>query len=61
MGVSTTQAIGIFYKQVILRKGLPFEVAIPNRTTRRTFEATDAERDVILCENAEDLFRKLGI
>ena len=61
LGVSTTQAIGIFYKQVILRKGLPFEVAVPNRTTRRTFEATDAERDVILCENAEDLFRKLGI
>ena len=61
LGVSTTQAIAIFYKQVALRKGLPFEVAIPNRTTRRTLEATDAGRDVILCRNAEDMFRKLGI
>ncbi|MCX6991805.1 MAG: type II toxin-antitoxin system RelB/DinJ family antitoxin [Kiritimatiellaeota bacterium] len=61
LGVSTTQAIAIFYKQVVLRKGLPFNVAIPNETTRRTFEATEAGRDVILCKNAEDMFKKLGV
>jgi DNA-damage-inducible protein J len=61
LGVSTTQAIAIFYKQVVLRQGLPFNVAIPNETTRRTFEATEAGRDVILCKNAEDMFEKLGI
>jgi DNA-damage-inducible protein J len=61
LGVSTTQAIAIFYKQVVLRRGLPFSVAIPNRATRRTFEATDAGRDVILCKDANDMFRKLGI
>jgi DNA-damage-inducible protein J len=61
LGVSTTQAIAIFYKQVVLRKGLPFDVRIPNETTRRTFEATDAGRDVILCKDAEDMFQKLGI
>ena len=44
LGVSTTQAIAMFYKQVILRKGLPFDVAIPNATTRRTLDATDAGR-----------------
>jgi len=61
LGVSTTQAIGIFYKQVILRQGLPFDVAVPNKTTRETFDATDAGRDVVLCENAKDLFQKLGL
>jgi DNA-damage-inducible protein J len=61
LGVSTTQAIAIFYKQVVLRKGLPFNVAIPNTTTRKTFEATDAGRDVVLCRDAEDMFKKLGI
>lgn len=61
LGVSTTQAISIFYKQVVLRKGLPFAVAIPNRATRRTFEATDAGRDVILCKNADEMFRRLGM
>ncbi len=61
LGVSTTQAISIFYKQVVLRKGLPFDVRITNETTRRTFEATDAGHDVILCKDAEDMFKKLGI
>ena len=61
LGVSTTQAIAIFYKQVILRQGLPFDVAIPNPTTGKTMEATDAGRDVILCRDADDMFRKLGI
>ena len=57
LGVSTTQAITMYYRQVILREGLPFDIVIPNATTKKTFEATDAGRDVILCENAEDMFR----
>lgn len=61
LGLSTTQAITLFYKQVELRGGLPFEVAIPNKTTRRTFASTDAGRDLILCEDTDDMFRKLDI
>lgn len=61
LGVSNTQAIAMFYKQVALRQGLPFEVAIPNKKTRRTFQATDAGRDLVLCRNTEDMFKKLGI
>jgi len=61
LGVSATQAITLFYKQVVLRGGLPFEVAMPNATTRRTFEATDQGRDVILCKDTEDMFERLGI
>jgi len=61
LGVSTTQAIAIFCKQVVLRKGLPFDVAVPNQRTLKTFEATDAGRDVVLCKDAEDMFRKLGL
>lgn len=61
LGLSTTQAITLFYKQVELRGGLPFEVAIPNKNTRRTFTNTDAGRDLIVCEDTNDMFRKLGI
>jgi DNA-damage-inducible protein J len=61
LGLTTTQAITLFYKQVELRNGLPFEVAVPNQTTRRTFDHTDAGRDLILCEDAADMFDKLGI
>ena len=61
LGLSTTQAINLFYRQVELRNGLPFEVVIPNKATRRTFSDTDAGKDLILCEDADDMFEKLGI
>ena len=61
LGLSTTQAITLFFKQVELRNGLPFDVTIPNETTRRTLGGTDAGRDLVVCEDAEDMFKKLGI
>jgi DNA-damage-inducible protein J len=61
LGLNATQAITIFYKQVELRGGLPFDVAIPTPTTAATFEATDEGRDLIVCQDADDLFAKLGI
>ena len=61
LGLSTTQAINLFYRQVELRNGLPFEVVIPNKTTRSTFSNTDSGKDLILCEDADDMFKKLGI
>jgi DNA-damage-inducible protein J len=61
LGLSATEAITLFYRQVTLRKGLPFDVVIPNTTTRRAFESTDAGKDLVVCKDADDMFRKLGI
>ncbi len=61
LGLSVTQAITLFYQQVKLSKGLPFEVRIPNTTTIQTFEDTDAGRKVTKCENAQALFEQLGL
>lgn len=33
VGVSSSQAITMFYRQVVLRRGLPFDVCIPNSDT----------------------------
>ncbi len=61
LGLNATQAITMFYKQVELRNGLPFNVAIPTATTKRMFQDSDAGRGLVVCENADDMFRKLGI
>lgn len=61
MGLSATQAITIFYRQIKMRKGLPFNIVIPNKTTRKTLEDTDVGRDLVVCDDADDMFRKLGI
>jgi DNA-damage-inducible protein J len=61
LGLSATQAITLFYEQVRLQRGLPFEVRLPNEITRRTFEETDAGENVVQCENASQLFERLGL
>ena len=61
MGLTTTEALNLFYRQVKLRNGLPFNIVIPNKTTERIFRNTDAKRNLVRCADAEDMFDKLGI
>ena len=61
LGLTSTEAINLFYTQVKLHKGLPFEVKIPNEATLRTFEKTDREEDLVQCKDADDMFKKLGL
>jgi len=61
LGMSTTEAINIFFKQVKMRKGLPFAVEIPNAETLQTFKDSEAGQGLVLCKNAADMFKKLGI
>lgn len=46
IGISTTEAIRLFLKQVGLHKGLPFPVAIPNKLT--TAAMAEANNSAIL-------------
>ena len=61
LGLSADDAITLFFQQVKMCHKLPFEIERPNALTRRVFEKTDAERELIACHDAEDMFRKLGI
>ena len=61
LGLSATEAITLFYQQVKLTRGLPFEVRVPNEVSRQTFSDTDAGQNIVRCKNEEDLYVKLGI
>lgn len=61
LGLNATQAITMFYRQVELRDGLPFDVVVPTATTKQAFETSEAGRDLVVCEGADDMFQKLGI
>ena len=61
LGLSSTQAITLFYRQVELRGGLPFDVALPSKNTRRSLKATNAGRDLVECRNVENMFKRLGV
>ena len=41
LGLSPTDAITLFYVQVILHDGLPFEVRIPNSETREAIRQAE--------------------
>jgi DNA-damage-inducible protein J len=61
LGMTTTEAINLFYRQVKAHRGLPFLVRIPNAETRRTLEKSARGEDVIASKDAKDLFKKLGM
>ena len=42
LGISTTEAIRMFFNQVRLRKGLPFEVRIPGAETQTAIDELEA-------------------
>ena len=59
LGVTTTEAITMFYSQIRLRQGLPFPVEVPNATTRKTFQATDRGEDLNTFDNLDKMFEAL--
>jgi len=38
LGITMGEAVNIFLSQVVLHKGLPFEVKIPNKDTQKAIE-----------------------
>ena len=61
LGLSTTEAINLFYRQVELRKGLPFPVEIPNEIILQTFAETDQGKNLNYYDSVDDVFSKLGL
>ena len=61
LGINTTEAIRIFFKQVKLQRGLPFEVKIPNEITKDAIFDAKARKDVCSFDSSEELFEDLDI
>jgi len=59
LGISTTEAINLFLSQVRLRKGLPFDVKIPNKTTLKAMKDAEEGRNLSSYENVDDFFEKM--
>jgi DNA-damage-inducible protein J len=59
IGLSSSDAIRMFYKQITLRNGLPFEARIPNATTREALRDAEAGKNLTRYADADDLFSKI--
>jgi len=56
LGLSPTEAIRIFYTQITLRNGLPFEVEIPNACTASALEDSRSGKKLTKHGSVESLF-----
>ena len=56
LGLSPTEAIRLFYRQICLRGGLPFPVLIPNELTTKTLGKRHRGEDVETFDTLEEMF-----
>jgi DNA-damage-inducible protein J len=59
LGLSMSGAIDIYFRQVILRKGIPFAVELPNKETTKAIEQLESGKGRRF-STVEDLFEDLN-
>jgi DNA-damage-inducible protein J len=57
VGLTASDAIRLFYRQIALRKGLPFDVKLPNAATRQAIQELEEGKDLTRYDDFDD-FRK---
>ena len=61
LGISFTEAINLFFHQVKLWKGIPFDIRVPNKTTLEAVDQINQCHDIIGNKDIKEMFKKLGI
>jgi len=59
LDMSMSEAICLFLRQVVLRRGIPFDVKIPNELTAKTLAASEKGIDLHRASGVDDLFEEL--
>lgn len=59
LGLSQSEAITMFYSQIAMLKGLPFEVKILNKTTKQAIRDVERKKNLNYARNKEDFFNQL--
>jgi DNA-damage-inducible protein J len=61
LGLTASETILLLYRQIKLRQGLPFEVAMPNKLTARTLRDAKAGKNVKRFRSRKELYSDLGL
>jgi len=56
LGITPTEAIRVFYRQIALRGGLPFSVVIPNDRTAATLRKSRRGQLVETFDSLDEMF-----
>ena len=56
LGITPTEAIRVFYRQIALRGGLPFSVTIPNERTAATLRKSRRGQNIETFDTLDAMF-----
>ncbi len=59
LGISMSEAVKLFLRQVALHKGIPFDIRIPNELTDKTLRKSENGKNLHRTSNIEQLFKEL--
>lgn len=60
LGLSMSAAINAFFRQVIFRNGLPFDLTIPNKLTLESIKDLESGKG-ISSDNVDEFLKETGI
>jgi len=60
LGMSPSDVIRVFYKQITLRRGLPFDVLLPNEETQRVLQESAAGEGHTEYPDVDAMFKAMG-
>ncbi len=61
LGLTPSQAINVFYKQITFQNGIPFSIKIPRNSLNETSVKAMEESDLDEYEKPIDLYKELDI
>jgi len=61
IGITTSEAVNLFLNRVIMERGIPFDVKIPNDETIKAMEDVEKGRNLESAKTVDEMFDKIGI
>lgn len=56
LGLTPTEAIRLFYRQIAIRKSFPLELRVPNKLTAAVLTKSDKNQDIERFDSAAELY-----
>ena len=56
LGMTPTEAIRLFYRQIAIRKSFPLELHVPNKLTAAVLAKSDKNQDIETFDTPADLY-----
>ena len=60
LGLTMSEAISLYFRQIVLRRGIPFDIEIPNELTAKVLRSSRKGRGLHKAANVDDLFKGIS-